>query len=108
MYEYSEKTGSEMNNTQQEGTVYPTGGPLHKTKEDIRPLPKEARPEQEKKSDLHYVGESSKGVKKTNMSAVKDNKGKSNEKEKEQVEEELIERTTWETPQPEKDKNLPL
>lgn len=63
-----QKARTGIRNVENEENIYPEGDQiLHKTKEDIRPLSKAARLDQAKKSDTHYVGESSKGVKKTKM-----------------------------------------
>lgn len=110
MKDQNEKSSSGIRNVENEDAIYPTGDNiLHKTKEDIRPLSKAARPDQAKKSDTHYVGESSKAVKKTNMSAGGGNPEKENQNpEKDEKDDDLIEKTTWDTPQPEKDKDNPL
>lgn len=110
MNTYNAKSGSGIRNVNDENEIYPEGDKVaQQPKETIRPLPPEAKPDQTKKSDLHYVGESSKGVKKTNMTS----EGSRNQEEdgripKEGNEEPLIEETTWDAPQPEKDKDNPL
>jgi hypothetical protein len=108
MNNYNEKSGSGIRNVNDENEIYPEGAKtVHNTKEDIKPLPPEAKPDQTKKSDLHYVGESSKGVKKTNMANKGDEEGNGDDP-KENRDEPLIEETTWDAPQPEKDKDNPL
>jgi len=109
MNAYNEKSGSGIRNVNDENEIYPEGNnAVHKTKEDIRPLPPEAKPDQSKKSDLHYVGESSKGVKKTNMAGGNEEIKEEEHIPKEGNEEPLIEETTWDAPQPEEDKDNPL
>lgn len=109
MFNDKEKLSTGIRNDENESGIYPTGNvePIHKTKEDIRPLPEEAKTEQEKKSDTHYSGESSKGVKKTDMANVSDDQDPNEEDKTQQqsdADKELIEKTTWEIPQPDQDK----
>lgn len=106
MYYDSEKTGSGIRNVRQEEAIYPHGRSNDTTNKEvqIRLMSKASKTEQEKKSDLHYAGESTPGVKKTDMRTVSDGDPDENEEQTE----ELIEKTTWQSPQPDKDKDAPL